>query len=481
LCRASPASRRRKVSAALALALALALAPGSAGAQGDTSPPATPPAARPAAPADAYKLHMENGVKLYADKNFPAAVVEFQAAYEARPGPNPLVNVALCAKEMFRYPQAISALETALSKHGDAMDPSDKRAAEAAIKEMRALLGTVRVALTPPEATLLVDGEDLPAGAAASPIALGPGVHKVSARAEGYSSAEQSVSIASGREQTVTLALRAEKGRVTIEAPDPGTAITIDDQPVGNGSWSGLLSPGQHVVRMVGSEPQPYTMQIVVTAGVPLLVRKGLGGTWMPPPKVEEPTQRGFYVLGLGSMLFGIVHPPAFPPVQQDYGAAYGLRVGFQVNRIAGFEATYEHSSISTYAVDGVSSYRIIADRAVVGLRLISKGSLVRFAGSLGGGFVHDQMNVVVPGCSNNIALPYCFMVGNHVGVDAFALAEAGLELDLDHVLIDFLGEGQLQSTGNLSAVNNGSQAGIYGSLPLLNGGPAIRVGYRFW
>src|SRR5262249_53750262 len=159
---------------------------------------------------------MENGVKLYADRNFPAAVVEFQAAYEARPSPNPLVNIALCAKEMFRYPQAIAALEAALSKHGDAMDPTDKKAAADAIKEMRALLGTVRVTLSPPGATLLVDGEEHPAGAAEIAIALGPGTHKIAARAEGYAFAEQSVSVASGREQTLALVLKAEQGRVTI-------------------------------------------------------------------------------------------------------------------------------------------------------------------------------------------------------------------------------------------------------------------------
>jgi hypothetical protein len=469
----------RRVAAALALLLALA-APGVAGAQG----------------GDPYRQHMENGVKLYADRNFAAALAEFQAAYDAKPGPNPLVNVALCDKEMFRYPQAIAALEAALAKHGTAMDAADRKAAEDAIKEMRALLGSVTVTLTPPGAKLFVDGEELPPGAAGKPVFLGPGKHKIAARAEGHVPAEQSIDVSSGRDQAVALALVPDKGVVTIEAPDPRAILSVDNRPLGTGTWTGFLDPGTHVVQMLVPGGQPYNMSILVTPGVPLQVRKGEGGTPILPPQPEETRRRGFYALAIGSMLFAGTHPPNFPgPLQlPDYGAAYGLRVGFQVNDIAGFEASFEHSSIYTYQqqTDATSTvpvnyYRIIANRFALGLRIISSGKLVRFVGSFGGGFVADDMSVnklsalgtttcANPTNGNNTC--YFFGTGDHPGIDAFALAEAGAELDLDHVLVDFVAEGQLQSTGNITGVN---QRPIFGALPLINGGPAIRIGYRFW
>lgn len=460
----------RRAAAALAILLVLGV-PGAASAQGDT-----------------YKQHMDNGVKLFADRNFAAATVEFQAAYDARPSPNPLVNIALCAKEMFRYPQAIATLETALARHGAAMDPADRKAAEDAIKEMRSLLGSVTVAVTPKDAKLVIDGEEQPAGAAGKPIPLGPGAHKIAARAEGFASAEQTVSVKSGGEETVTIALVPEKGEVTIEAPDPRAAIFVDDRPVGIGLWTGLLPPGAHVVQFSGLEGPPLRMSIVVVAGAPLLVRKGEGGVPIVPPPSGEPRRFGVYVFGLGSMLFSFTHAPAFPTplVKPDFGAGYGLRVGFQVNKIAGFEATYEHSSIFTYQVSAMPNvpnnyYRIIANRFALGLRLISSGSLVRFAGSFGGGFVLDTMNVYLDKtCTSMDATSPCFLVGtgDHPGVDAFAMAEAGLELDLDHVLLDFGVEGEIQSTGNMTGVK---QRPVFGSLPLLNGGPMVRIGYRFW
>lgn len=125
---------------------------------------------------------MSNGVKLFQDKNLTAAIAEFQAAYTAKPKASPLINIALCHKGMFNHPKAIAALETALARHGDAMNPEDKKAAEDAIAEMSALLAHVTVSVSPRHATLSIDGEDQPPWIAEKPIPLGPGPHKISAR-----------------------------------------------------------------------------------------------------------------------------------------------------------------------------------------------------------------------------------------------------------------------------------------------------------
>jgi hypothetical protein len=450
---------------------------------------------------DPYKQHMENGVKLYADRNYAAAVVEFQAAYEAKPGASPLLDIALCDKEMFRYPQAIAVLEEVLRKHGAAMSDRDRKEAEDAIREMRALLATLTLTVTPPDARIFIDDEELPPGAAGRPIPLGPGEHKIGARADGYAPAEQRIKVSSGREQAMAIALVAEKGFVRIEAPDPRMTITVDEQPVGrDGVFAGMLPPGVHVVRMFGPEGTPYAVQIQVVAGTTMDVKKGVGGVPIVPGGKDGPAPvRGFYVLGIGSMLFGVPYPPLFPMPTLDYGAGYGVRAGFQVNKVAGFEATYEHSSIFTYsgADGGASYYRLVSNRFAVGLRLISEGkqfagdTTLRFVGSFGGGFVDDQMLIYIgPNaiglCAKPPATCPIFSTSstadnNHVGVDAFALAELALEVDIDHVLLDFGVEGQLQSTGNLTVVNAASETSIFGSKPLANVGPALRIGYRFW
>jgi hypothetical protein len=416
----------RRTLAALAFALPLRGAPWVG-----VAVIATPAAAW--AQGDAYKQHMDNGVKLFHDQNYPAAITEFRAAYEARPSPNPLVNIALCEKAVFHYPRAIAALEAAIAKHGDAMDPGDKKAAEEAITEMRGLLGTVTVTVAPQHATVVVDGEELPPGAAHKPIPLGPGAHKIEARAEGFAAGEQSVTVTSGKAAQVTFTLVADK------APVPPPPVTKKDDP---------------------------------------------------------PTRRGFYLLGLGSMLFPLTHPDYFNSPKIDFGAAYGVRLGFQVNHIAGFDLSYEHSSISnTSTIDDYTSYRILSDRFAVGMRLTSPGRLVRFVGSIAGGIVIDGMKYdpnpsPKPGTKTICTLVNgsCPLKDNPVGADAFGLAEAVAEFDLDHVLIDIGIEAQFESTGNLQTTPKQDSMGmtpqaigIYAAKPIINVGPALRVGYRFW
>ena len=401
---------------------------------------------------------------------------------------------------MPRYPRAIVALETALAKHGDTLDAGDKKASEDAIKEMRALLGTVTVRLSPPQATLLVDGEEPAAGVARDELRLGPGAHRIEARADGFATGAQSVTVASGQTQEVRLALVPDKGWVTLQAADARMTIAVDQRIVGAGSWAGMLSPGEHLVQMYGPGGQPYEAQIMVVAGKPLNVRAGVGGgpgqpggsvIPAPPPKKEEspispPVRRGVYVLGLGSILFPLTHLPAFVDPQINFGAGYGLRLGFQVNNTAAFDASYEHSSIATNKrgdQTGDQFYRILSNRVAVALRLISPGKVWRFVGTIGGGFVVDD--VVFGSAVSMACLPAkCPFKSTDPtgGVDAFALVEAGAELDVDRVLIDLGLEAQFQSTGNLNSTGGATNAsGIYGTRPIVNLGPAFRVGYRFW
>lgn len=444
------------------------------------------------AQVDPYKQHMDNGIKLYQDGNYLAAITEFQAAYNVKPKASPLLNIALCYKAKFNYPKAIKTLETALERHGDTMDASDKEASESAIRDMRALLAYVTVKITPPQATLVIDDEEQPQGAAAEPVPIGPGPHKIAARAEGFAQAEQRITVASGDKPVVKLALVPDKGWVNIIAADPRMTIAVDQRVMSSsGQWAGMLSPGTHIVQMYGPGGAPFTAQILVVAGKQLNVRPGMGGVPVvpvtppqpPPKKLPPPTppRRGFYALAQGSVLFPLTYPPSLPTPTIDYGAAYGLRLGFQVNSIAGFDISYQHSSISSSAAaPSDEQYRFIANRLAIGLRLISSGKAVRFVGSIGGGPVFDDFTYNVTGassmaCASLSGGPTCPLKTGSA-IDAFAYMEGGFEIDLDHVLIDLGLETQFEATGNI-----GDRGKIYNGGPLVNIGPALRVGYRFW
>jgi hypothetical protein len=446
------------------------------------APPAQalPPA--PPAQVDSYKLHMENGVKLFEDRNYDAARAEFRAAYEARPKANPLLNIALAYKAEFKYPKAIEALETALAKHRDTMSAADVKATEGELKDMRALLAPVKIAVSPADAKVTLDGDALPAAALAQPIALGPGTHRIAAAAEGFASGEQSFTVASGEATAVALTLSPEQGSMQIEAPDPRMTITVDQHVVGTGAWSGSLLPGSHSVQITGPGGPPFSADVLVVAGKALTVRPG--GAQLPSlpegaatPRKEapiSPSKHGFYAIATGSLLFQTRYPRDFPGPEVNSGGAGGVRLGYQVNGVAGFDGFFEHSSLYTPSASADNKgYTLISNRVGADLRLMTPGKYVRAVGVIGGGLVLDALSfdAPLPGCATNVC-------SDSSGADPFLLLEAGLEFEFSGVLLGLALESEFQSSRGISSASVKSP---FGNDPLIHLGPGLRVGFALW
>src|SRR5579859_605428 len=121
-----------------AIALACAL-PRSASAQA-----APAPAGEDA--LDEAKRHFTQGVALYNDGNFGAALAEFEASNRAHPSVGVLYNIGLCLKGQFRYAESIETLQRFLREAQPlpkVATPERRAEVEQLIGEMRALLVTV--------------------------------------------------------------------------------------------------------------------------------------------------------------------------------------------------------------------------------------------------------------------------------------------------------------------------------------------------
>lgn len=473
---ASPRSR----ALCAALAASVALAPSSALAQ-----------------ADEYKQRMDKGVKLYLDKNYEAAIVEFKAAYNARPKGSPLVNISLCYKSLFDYPKAILALEEALAKHSDTMDEPTKKAAQDAIVEMRDLLAYVTVQVSPAQATLTIDGEDLPASALKAPIPLGPGPHRIIARAEGHASAEESVTLASGeKDHVVKLALTPDKGYVTIKTDDPEMAIAVDQKPMGYGEWSGYITPGSHLVQMYRTGKPTYNVQVAVAAGTVQEITPRSGGVPitadmmsrpietppLPPNKPELP-KKGPFALVTGSLLWPFSHPVDTGGAEVTSGGTGGIRLGYRVNTPAAFEFMFEYGNVYTTNLnekrlpelppEGSVSYTLTSFRFGLNLRLMTPGRNVRFVGSVGGGLVYD----IVDFSTTESEQPLC-RCRPASGVDPFLMGELGIELDFSGVLLGAALQSYFQSSRGIKTKD---EQLAYQSAPLIHLGGGLRIGYALW
>ena len=129
----------------------------SSEAQGATAPESAPPDATAEA-----RRHFQSGVKLYRDANYPGALAEFEAAYQLKPGPSSLQNVALSQKALFRYGEAADTLKLLLERHGAELGEDERRAMRLAIEELEGLIGSVLVSVEPANARVTINGQLVP-------------------------------------------------------------------------------------------------------------------------------------------------------------------------------------------------------------------------------------------------------------------------------------------------------------------------------
>ncbi|HEX9294913.1 MAG TPA: PEGA domain-containing protein [Polyangiaceae bacterium] len=364
-----------------------------------------PARADPAA-AEEAKRHFTNGVHLFEDRNFAGALVEFEASFQQNPTPAALQNIAVCQKGLFRYAEAIATLQRMLRDFATQLSPEDKRAAEDAIREMSALLGTVIVKVTPPDARVTINDSVLSADAMKRPVRLSAGEYRVAAEAPGYARQERVMTVVSGQKDVpLNLTLVPFSGTLVVRAHDSQAAIAIDGAQVGYDEWKGPVSAGQHEVYVYTSKLR-HKSTVVAYAGQTTQVEAKLtpqdavtddqakvaGG---PPPYVP-PSQRGVY----GFVVFGPDTMASNSPnglYQEDArngGSFGGIDVGYRFS--TGFAAEFraETATHQVAACEKFSlicgakrgNYRFQSTRIGPAIRLMTPGGKGRFVATIGVG-----------------------------------------------------------------------------------------------
>lgn len=437
-----------------------------------------------------YEQHMDNGVKLFGEEHWEAAVAEFEAAYALSRRASPLINLALCYKKLRRYAEAIRMLERAVRFHRDSLQPRHQRAAELEIKQLRALLAYVHVDTMPKTAKLWVDGR--PWLGENQALVLSPGPHEFKATANGYAAKTVRVRLISGRDNPlVKILLVATHGKIHIRAKQNSTWIRVDNKPVGRGTYRGSLVPGVHVIELTdGAETK--RISIVVQAGHTAAVREDQDGGLLSadalpvgPPKAPEPTGiklrsalRGVYLHG-GVGLLALVNKPGLGFSSSGVQSGYSLdwRFGYRVNRWGAFEllGQFNHLRISgSYDRTGIGGdATLLTGRLGGGLRgMFPAKSTVRFVSMLGAGAAVQELEFRLPPVVDDLRFQ------NALGVSPFGVLELGAEVEVNRILVGLALQTTLQSSKHLTQADGRN---IFAEAPLFFIGPSLRLGYAFW
>jgi hypothetical protein len=383
--------------------------------------------------------------------------VEFEASYQRNPTAVALQNIAVCQKGLFRYADAIATLERMLRDFSAQLSPDDKKAAEDAIRDMSALIGTVILKVTPADAKVSINEAPLSAEAMKKPVRLAAGEYRIAAEAPGYARQEKLVTVVSGQnEHPIELTLSPLSGMLVIRAHDSQAAIAIDGKQVGYDEWKGTVSAGPHEI-YVYTGAQRHKSSVTAYAGQTTEFDAKLTAADAapegkpaepngPPPYVPPPAQRGlfgFATFGFESM--GNPAPAGLVNAQgRSGGGFFGVRGGYRVSTLLALEFMLENSRfdevdacVSTgNSCEGATvkgAYKFNATRFGPAARFMTNGRSARLVGTVGfGAAVHS---ITYPQNFHE-ALPGGLKDQSGV-VGTFFQLSASYERNLGHFLLD--------------------------------------------
>jgi hypothetical protein len=382
--------------------------------------------AKPAAPdapdtatLDARK-HFKAGTKLYRDGNYGGALAEFEEAYRLKPGSGSLQNIALSQKGLFRYSEAAATLEQLLARHSAELSEGEQKAVDDALAELRGLVASIKLHVTPDSARVLLDGRQLSPAEWAAALVLNVGEHTLTVDAPGYAPERRTLRVAGGqREVPVDVQLHCVSGFIDVTSNDPTANIAIDGLPKARRAYKGPVDPDtDHVVQVYreGVEPFEQTFKVGVCKTVSIRAQlEGLeaappaGSTdsaTAPPSAPPKRVQKGFFVL-LSLDLMGLSKQPLNVDISKGAtGGGFlglGVRTGYRLSNAVALDLRLDGGGSQVRgAYDTFNKinrdYSLTSIHFGPDLKLMTTGDKLRFVTTIGAGVVHHRLAVTASG-----------------------------------------------------------------------------------
>ncbi len=200
--------------------------------------------------------------------DFAGALTKYQEAYGLSKEPRLLFNMALCERGLHAYARMQILLRQYRREAAASISAEDRADVDNALAAIQKLVGSVRLAVNEPGATVAVDDEPAGFTPLEDSVVLDLGRHSISVTKAGFDRATQAVSIVGGDEiaVSVTLVPQRQFAQIVIASDDAST-VFIDDKVVGKGRFEGQLSPGPHDVGVTESGKRPYRAEVDLRAG----------------------------------------------------------------------------------------------------------------------------------------------------------------------------------------------------------------------
>jgi hypothetical protein len=273
-----------------------------------------------------------SGELLFTNGDFNGAVAKFQQAYDLSKDPRLLFDMAVAEKGLHAYARMERHLEQYSRETGPNAAPEDKAAVDAALAAIRNLVGSLTVDVTPPGATVTVDGQ--PAGTAPleGPLLLDLGAHVLVVQKADFDPITKAVDIKGGTSSSLSIVLvqKVHTAHLVVSS-EAGATIVIDGQAASGERFDGPVTPGSHDVRVSAPGRLAYRVSIDLRDGETRMLDVSLH------PEAHAPVWPwivGGAVLAAGAAVGGYFlfkpHDETSPVPDGSFGPAVRLSTKFE-------------------------------------------------------------------------------------------------------------------------------------------------------
>ena len=409
------------------------------------------------------RRHFKAGTKLYRDGNYGGALAEFEEAYRLKPGAGSLQNVALSQKGLFRYSEAAATLEQLLARHSAELSEGELKAVDDALLELRGLIATIKLRITPDSARVLLDGRQLTPPEWAPALVLNVGEHTLTVDAPGYAPERRTLRLAGGQKEVpVDVQLHCVSGFVDVTSNDPTANIAVDGLPKARRTFKGPVEPDiDHLLQVYREGVEPFEQTFHVGVCKTVSIHAQLEGQEAAPPANSPDTatappsapparvQKGFF--GLVSLdLMGLSKQPVKLDLSKGASGGgflgLGLRAGYRLANPVALDLRLEGGGLQVRGAydkdtDSNRDYSLTSIHFGPDVKLMTSGEKLRFVTTIGAGVVNHRLSVSGAGTATKDEVR---------GLDPYFALELGLGLNFRQ----FLGEiglvGVIDGTGSL-------------------------------
>jgi hypothetical protein len=204
--------------------------------------------------AEAKRLFREGNALRNAGDCEGALVLYLRSRAVVPSVPN-LTNAAYCAQRVGRIDEALSLYEELTVRFAVELTPEDRAAIAPTMAELRKRVGLLDVTANV-SGTVVVDGRPRGNLPLLAPIRVRAGSRRVQVLYEGWESFDTTVTVRPGETTNVDAKLKplSRRGRLRVEASEPGVEVVLDGVNVGKTPWEGILAPGEHAVWLEGRD-----------------------------------------------------------------------------------------------------------------------------------------------------------------------------------------------------------------------------------